>query len=231
MPKINVYLPDDLAEQVKARDLPVSAICQRALREEVTRVEAIKQTGDIKVIVRPKGNPDYDPERVEVPDYEGQALLVHEEDARWVEGRWFLIKSDTGEMKFFPGPGPADQIEEALSEARRQLQIMDEPELERITVQVGEQSLTVGFEGRWLVYPDPDHSRTREESHDAATYYGVALTARGRIAVYSAHVNDWRPAELMDFDSLDDAEDHVPPDILARAAAELGEERVVWRDI
>ena len=30
MPKINVYLPDDLAAAVKAADLPVSAICQKA---------------------------------------------------------------------------------------------------------------------------------------------------------------------------------------------------------
>lgn len=35
MPKINVYLPSDLAERVKAQNLPVSAICQRALWEVV----------------------------------------------------------------------------------------------------------------------------------------------------------------------------------------------------
>ncbi|MFT4042620.1 MAG: Clp protease N-terminal domain-containing protein [Gordonia sp. (in: high G+C Gram-positive bacteria)] len=35
MPKINVYLPDDLAAEVHKSTLPVSAICQRALREAI----------------------------------------------------------------------------------------------------------------------------------------------------------------------------------------------------
>jgi ATP-dependent Clp protease ATP-binding subunit ClpC len=44
MPKINVYLPDDLAEAVRDSGLPVSAICQRALQEAVLRITAIRQT-------------------------------------------------------------------------------------------------------------------------------------------------------------------------------------------
>lgn len=43
MPKINVYLPDDLAEAVKDIDLPVSAICQRALEQAIRRVTAIRE--------------------------------------------------------------------------------------------------------------------------------------------------------------------------------------------
>jgi ATP-dependent Clp protease ATP-binding subunit ClpA len=42
MPKINVYLPDDLAEAVKDSGIPVSAICQRALDQAVRRVNAIR---------------------------------------------------------------------------------------------------------------------------------------------------------------------------------------------
>ncbi|TCO48820.1 Clp protease N-terminal domain-containing protein [Actinocrispum wychmicini] len=42
MPKINVYLPDDLAEAVKESGVPVSAICQRALEQSVKRVSAIR---------------------------------------------------------------------------------------------------------------------------------------------------------------------------------------------
>jgi len=42
MPKINVYLPDDLAESVKDSGVPVSAICQRALEQAVRRVTAIR---------------------------------------------------------------------------------------------------------------------------------------------------------------------------------------------
>jgi ATP-dependent Clp protease ATP-binding subunit ClpC len=42
MPKVNVYLPDDLADAVKETGLPVSAICQRALEQSVKRVTAIR---------------------------------------------------------------------------------------------------------------------------------------------------------------------------------------------
>lgn len=44
MPKINVYLPDELAEAVKEAGVPVSAICQRALEHAVRRVTAIRET-------------------------------------------------------------------------------------------------------------------------------------------------------------------------------------------
>ncbi|ROO60283.1 ATP-dependent Clp protease ATP-binding subunit ClpC [Micromonospora sp. Llam0] len=49
MPKINVYLPDELAEAVKEAGVPVSAICQRALEQAVRRVTAIRETtlGDL----------------------------------------------------------------------------------------------------------------------------------------------------------------------------------------
>jgi ATP-dependent Clp protease ATP-binding subunit ClpA len=40
-PKINVYLPDDLAAEVKASGIPVSAVCQQALADAV----AASQTG------------------------------------------------------------------------------------------------------------------------------------------------------------------------------------------
>jgi ATP-dependent Clp protease ATP-binding subunit ClpA len=36
-PKINVYLPDDLAAEVKAAGIPVSAVCQQALADAVAR--------------------------------------------------------------------------------------------------------------------------------------------------------------------------------------------------
>ncbi|WP_182886741.1 Clp protease N-terminal domain-containing protein [Microbispora sp. H10885] len=51
MPKINVYLPDDLAEAVKEASLPVSAICQRALEQAVRRVTAIRESilGDLEI--------------------------------------------------------------------------------------------------------------------------------------------------------------------------------------
>lgn len=44
MPKVNVYLPDDLADAVKDAGLPVSAICQRALELAVRRMTAVRET-------------------------------------------------------------------------------------------------------------------------------------------------------------------------------------------
>jgi ATP-dependent Clp protease ATP-binding subunit ClpC len=44
MPKVNVYLSDDLADAVKDAGLPVSAICQRALELAVRRVTAVRET-------------------------------------------------------------------------------------------------------------------------------------------------------------------------------------------
>jgi ATP-dependent Clp protease ATP-binding subunit ClpA len=43
MPKINVYLPDDLAESVRETGLPVSPICQRALEQAVRRITTVRQ--------------------------------------------------------------------------------------------------------------------------------------------------------------------------------------------
>ena len=44
MPKINVYLPDDLAEAVRASGVPVSTVCQRALETAVRDASATKIT-------------------------------------------------------------------------------------------------------------------------------------------------------------------------------------------
>nr|WP_296072883.1 Clp protease N-terminal domain-containing protein [uncultured Actinoplanes sp.] len=43
MPKVNVYLPDDLADAVRDSGLPVSTICQRALEQAVRRMTTIRE--------------------------------------------------------------------------------------------------------------------------------------------------------------------------------------------
>jgi ATP-dependent Clp protease ATP-binding subunit ClpC len=49
MPKINVYLPNELAQAVKEAGVPVSAVCQRALARAVERTKAtrIASSGDL----------------------------------------------------------------------------------------------------------------------------------------------------------------------------------------
>ena len=42
MPKINVYLPDELADAVRDAEVPVSAICQSALERAVREVSALR---------------------------------------------------------------------------------------------------------------------------------------------------------------------------------------------
>jgi hypothetical protein len=88
------------------------------------------------------------------------------------------------------------------------------------------------FTGRWLVEPDSDETRTNEDGYDAGVYWGVALTRRGRIAVYAAHCNSGG-GQLEDYDDLDEAEGAGhPKDIITIARAELtGSTPVFERDI
>ena len=59
MPKINVYLPDELATAVKAAELPVSAICQKALAEAVEVVNAARKA--VAALRNPRFDPDTRP--------------------------------------------------------------------------------------------------------------------------------------------------------------------------
>ena len=44
MPRIQVYLPDDLYQQVKKRELPASELLQEAVRAELRRQELLGHT-------------------------------------------------------------------------------------------------------------------------------------------------------------------------------------------
>ena len=44
MPRMQVYLPDDLYRAVKERDLPASELLQAAVRAELRRQELIRET-------------------------------------------------------------------------------------------------------------------------------------------------------------------------------------------
>jgi Post-segregation antitoxin CcdA len=66
--RMNISVPDALAEEVRRRDVPISAVCQRALREEVDRLRAIEGADDILVYVEseqadpdPASWPEFDP--------------------------------------------------------------------------------------------------------------------------------------------------------------------------
>ena len=46
MPRVQVYLPDDLYEELKRRNLPASELLQIAVRAEVERRQALDATDD-----------------------------------------------------------------------------------------------------------------------------------------------------------------------------------------
>lgn len=58
MPKINVYLPDDLAAAVRAAGFAVSPVCQRALADAVRAVAAARKTSEAL------RDPEFDPRRL-----------------------------------------------------------------------------------------------------------------------------------------------------------------------
>ncbi|WP_042414045.1 Clp protease N-terminal domain-containing protein [Streptacidiphilus anmyonensis] len=60
MPKINVYLPDDLAAAVKAAEIPVSAVCQKALADAVQAVTLARK--GVALLRDPAFDPDARPE-------------------------------------------------------------------------------------------------------------------------------------------------------------------------
>ncbi|WP_370078385.1 type II toxin-antitoxin system CcdA family antitoxin [Streptacidiphilus sp. MAP12-16] len=57
---MNISVPDDLAERVRARDLPISSICQDALRKAVRQAEQTEKIMiDIEVVIeRLRGTQD-----------------------------------------------------------------------------------------------------------------------------------------------------------------------------
>jgi ATP-dependent Clp protease ATP-binding subunit ClpA len=56
MPKINVYLPDDLAAQVKEAGIPVSPVCQQAL------AEAVRSVGRARQVIGAMRRENFDPQ-------------------------------------------------------------------------------------------------------------------------------------------------------------------------
>lgn len=85
------------------------------------------------------------------------------------------------------------------------------------------------FRGRWLIEPEDDNRFGR----DVGDCYGIALTAKGKIAVYVYHVNDRWPPVLHVYASLDEAQAglDLDPVAIAMAAAAMGQRRTIRRDI
>jgi hypothetical protein len=129
-----------------------------------------------------------------------------------------------------PWSPPLEWARETLARWRQDRLELDSEDqsFQDITVEVGDRNdnrWEEVFSGRWLIEPE-DQNRF---GSDAGAAYGIALTARGKIAVYVYHVNDrWSPS-LRVFDSLDEVD--LAKEALAIAAAAMGQRRVIRRDI
>jgi hypothetical protein len=128
-------------------------------------MQAIEGTTDIKVFIRPKGDGPFgeDPNYDHSPESDhGPNVLIHKPDPRYVGGLWQFHYDDDpsgggGDTEEWPGPADtAADIEAAVESARTTLRRVKKPNLEEITVEVGERGIKAGFQGRWLVEPDPD---------------------------------------------------------------------------
>lgn len=224
-PNKTLYIRDEdipvweRAEQVsRLIKLSASQLATSGLR----RLLFPKSPRDIKVFVSAD-----DVDDITFADSDGAPLLIFKRHAEHGMG-WVLYTYD-GDDYFIAG-GLGD-VESALGTARSHLQRKSAPEMETITVDVGEPNRKVGFIGRWLVEPHFQETRSTEAGYDAGAYWGVARTKRGRIAVYTAHCNEAWPATLNDYDGLDAAAQKLPENILADAKAALGEEYFIMRDI
>lgn len=107
--------------------------------------------------------------------------------------------------------------------------------MENIQIELGgpeDTTYTAEFVGEWLLAPNEEETRTTYSGYDAGAYYGVALTRRGKIAVYVQHVNDRWPPYLQTYDSLKEARgDGLPVDILTFAEVAMDEDYVRKLDI
>jgi hypothetical protein len=224
-PTKNLYVRDDDGPVWEQAEV-LARVSRQSLSQIVTTALRQFMVGppDIHVHVV---DPDEPREGPAFADADGRPVLTFPIQERGRVG-WKLWTAD-GHGEFMAGDALNPPVEAARSWLRARES--EGPPLTDIVVEVGDPWQTVGFRGRWLVRPDEDGTRSVEDPADRDAYWGVALTARGRIAVFVAHRDHRWPARLEDYDSLLAAGANLPNDIRAMAARALGEDQVVWRDI
>jgi hypothetical protein len=170
---------------------------------------------------------------------------------RSIVGRLFLVPNKTiyvreadsevwEKVERLTGGSVSALITEALRRYVEEEELKEVSGMEPIKVEVAarqdsyweDSRYDAEFVGRWLLYPDPDETRTGEPGFDAGAYFGVALTQRGNLVVYTRHVNDEFAPTLGVYGSFEKAEKGgEPSDILAMAAADIGADYVQKLDI
>jgi hypothetical protein len=61
MPRLQVYLPDDLYRELKERGLPASELLQEAVRAELQRLDLCREAdGYVQALAREVGEPSHE---------------------------------------------------------------------------------------------------------------------------------------------------------------------------
>ena len=97
MPKVNIYLPDELADEVKAAKLSLSPVCQRAIREELGRMQAREAaTRDIKGVAARLKATIADEEREDMESGHGEGVKWAREYATAAELQYIAEDFEPG---------------------------------------------------------------------------------------------------------------------------------------
>lgn len=112
--RMNISVPDDLAEQVRARDLPISSICQDALRQAVELAEKKERTMTNldAVVERLRGTQDAEHQR-HIDEGRELGILWAKEHATVAELRQ-VAEGDVHDYEF--GIGRSDGIAQFYEE-------------------------------------------------------------------------------------------------------------------
>ena len=78
MPKVNVYVPEEMYEELRRRHLPVSQIAQEAFSKAITEDENPNAEWIARILARPR-------RRYSVTTEELMAAVDEEEDEDWDE--------------------------------------------------------------------------------------------------------------------------------------------------
>jgi post-segregation antitoxin (ccd killing protein) len=104
VPKVNVYLPDDLAEEVRAAKLSLSPVCQRAIRKELDEVKIRRAATTDLAAVAERLNATIDGEdAVSYQEGREDGIEWAREHATASELRWLVTKFEPGSGSDFQG--------------------------------------------------------------------------------------------------------------------------------
>lgn len=116
MAKVTIYLPDELAERVKASGMSMSPVCQRALQEEVEKMQTTQglKAREERIIVEVEGPGDATIDQafygtwLVQPDPEGTRTGEEYYDR---DAYWGIALTRKGQIAVYVHPGDHDAVD------------------------------------------------------------------------------------------------------------------------